>query len=77
MALAEQRESPPEPTDAEYARNFRNDLRDEICQHIDSIDSRLGELEPDGYEGHLMNLAVLREELRRDYEDRPVPREAK
>ena len=67
MGLAEPRLSPPEPTDAEYARLLRNDLREEIDEAISLIDSRLGELdnmESDEFDEDLINLAKLRGKMR-------------
>ena len=63
---------PPEPSDEQYERNVRNSLREEICQHIDSIDSKLDELEPNGHPKFIQSLAELREYLRNDMEDAPL-----
>lgn len=60
--------NPPELDDAEYERNMRNGLRDEICEAISLIDSRLGELDEKGFEGDLYFLGRLREYLRNDME---------
>ena len=66
--VPEQAESPPE-IDGAYERNLRNGLRDEICEAIDLIDDRLGELELNGHDNFLHSLAELRDYLRRDMED--------
>ena len=68
-SLPEDRIDPPEPSDEQHERYIRNSLREEICQHIDSIDSKLAELEAEGFKDYLEPLAKLREEMRKDMED--------
>lgn len=67
--LPERAIDPPCPDEAGYARNVRNGIREEIMDAISLIDSRLGELDSNGFISSLHSLAMLREYLRRDYED--------
>ena len=64
----EQPESPPCPDEAEYQKNVRNGLREEICEAISLIDEHLAELEPNDHKNILHGLAELRDYLVRDKE---------